>query len=104
MDAADLLAFDQLAAETAEDIWTGTVTIGGTDYAATVPEQPPRATLGMGGGMEMEDLVLWIQKANLPVAPARDSFLIHSGRTYHIRSISGGAADACWTLRCEPRN
>lgn len=104
MDAAALLAFDQLAAETAEAIWSGTVTIAGTDYDATIPEQPPRALLGMGGEMEQTDLVLWIQKANLATAPARDSFLTRGGITYHIRSISGGDADACWTLRCEPAN
>ena len=104
MDSADLLAFDQLATETAEALWPATVTIGGTDYDATVPEQPPRASLGMGGSTEEEDLVVWIRKENLPTAPVRDSFLTYYGRRYHIRSSSAAAGDACWTLRCEPAN
>jgi len=104
MDAADLLAFDELAADAGQALWPATVTIAGTDYAATVPEQPPRATLGMGGTTEEEDLVLWILKADLATAPARDSFLTFATRSYHIRSISGGDGDACWTLRCEPAN
>lgn len=104
MDAADLLAFDQLAAATAEAIWEATVTIAGADYAATIPEQPSRAVLGMGGAAEAAELVVWIRRDELAVAPARDSFLIHSAREYQIRSISAGAADACWTLRCEPVN
>ena len=104
MDAADLLAFDELAAATAVAIWEATVTIGGTDYTATIPEQPSRGLLGMGGEEQEADLVVWIQKSVLATAPARDSALTSAGRIYHIRSISGGAADACWTLRCEPKN
>lgn len=104
MDAADLLAFDQLAAETAEGIWEATVTLSGTDYSACIPEQPSRGLLGMGGEAETEDLVVWIRKENLATAPARDSALTYDGRIYQIRSISGGAADAAWTLRCEPKN
>jgi len=104
MDAADLLAFDELAAATAEAIWEATVTIAGTDYTATIPEQPSRALLGMGGAEEEADLVVWIRKCELETAPARDSALTYDARIYQIRSISGGAADACWTLRCEPKN
>lgn len=104
MDAEDLRAFDELASATAEEIWAATVTIAGVEYPACVPEQPARAMLGIGGAEEMEDLIVWIRKANLPAAPARDAALVHSGCTYQIRSISGAEADASWALRCEPKN
>lgn len=104
MDADSLREFDELATATAEGLWPDVVTIGGVEYPACVPQQAPRALLGIGGGEEQEDLVVWIRKETLPTAPARDSRLTHAGRRYGIRSISGGEQDAAWTLRCEPKN
>jgi hypothetical protein len=104
MDAESLREFDELAAATAEALWEAQVIIGGVTYPACVPPQPPRALLGLGGEEETEDLVVWIRKAELTAAPARDSLLTYGGRRYGIRSISGGEVDAAWALRCEPKS
>lgn len=104
MDAESLREFDELASATAQALWQAEVILGGVTYAACVPPQPPRSMLGLGGAEEMEDLVVWVRKSELPAAPARDSLLIYDGRRYGIRSISGGSTEAAWALRCEPKN
>lgn len=105
MDADDLRAFDEDAAEAGEALWPAEVTIATVVYECEVTQPRSLGALVPGGEDLAADLVVRIRKSVLPTIPVSDSRLSYDGREWVIRTITGkNVADARWTLRCEPMN
>lgn len=104
MDAEDLLAFDQAAAEVGEALWPVTVTIKGVEYPAHAPKPRMKGMLVAGGEDIEAELVVRLRKEVCETCPAREVELQAFGQKWIIREATGNAADAVWTLRCEPKN
>jgi hypothetical protein len=104
MDAEDLRAFGEDAAEAGEALWGATVKIGGVEYPAEVPVPRVKGMLVAGGEALEAELVVRIRKAVCETCPAREKELLHDNKKWIIREATGNTVDAVWTLRCEPKN
>ena len=103
MDSASLLEFDTTAAATGQALWPATVTLGGVAVAAAVVAPRQAATLGPFAE-ELEPVILMVRilKSVLPEAPAANTILTYNSARWKIRSVTGPAHEAQWTLACEP--
>lgn len=103
MEAADLLEFDELAAETGLALWPATITLGGVVVAAAVvPPRQGSLLSDFSQDPQPAELVARVLKSMVPNPPAENAALVWNSAKWKIRSVSGGDGDANWTLRCEP--
>lgn len=103
MDRASLVAFRSQLVEVEEEFWAGTVTIGGTDYAATVKKPTEGGSLGLGREVLEAILKVRLKKSLYPTKPEHGSTLLtYDSKTWRVDEVTDDDLGASWYLTCIP--
>lgn len=102
MNPSDVAAFAVQGGLAAEALHAGTVTIGATNYTASIGRAPLEISTGEGGMIYEGQRLVRIRKAVLATAPAVGSRMTIENRVWEVKSCTSTPMDPKWTIRLEP--